>query len=545
VIQLEANSPPHGPQSPPAATPLSTAQLIEALTRIVGAANIISSQEELAGWSADIYRRGVPAELVVSPASVEEVAAVVGGCTGAGRAVIPLGGGFSYTGGYLAVRPQTVIVNLRRLDRIVEINTEDMYVTVEAGCTWKTLLDALQAKGVRTPYFGPISGFASTVGGALSQGSFFMGSTQYGTTAETTLGLELVLADGSLLRTGSGATPYRPSPWFRSYGPDLTGLFLGDTGALGFKVRATLKLIPAPQVYRYATYAFNDPAAVLRVVGEIARRGLAADCYAWDPYIVDNFAKRDVNVAQGLEYLAGVVKSGSSMFKGLKDAARIAVAGHRFARDAEYLVHATVDETIEAAADAKIEAIGELLTAAGGVATEPSVPRALRGLPFSYPNRILGLKGERWVPTNALVPHSRASEVLAAFRHYMQSNDAIVKRFGFEFGIIFFAVGNNTLCIEPLLYWPDARLPSHERLMQPDYLKTMPPQPENAESREAMRMLRLGLSELFMRMGCVHVQIGKFYRYKESRDPATWALLQFLKSALDPRGLMNPGSLGL
>ncbi len=519
--------------------------LLERLAQIVGSENIISRHEDLAGWSSDISRRGVAAEMVISPGSIEEVSTAIRSCTDAGRAVIPLGGGFSYTGGYLAVRPQSVIVNLRRLDKILEINVADSYVTVEAGCTWKMLYDALGEKGVRTPYFGPISGYTSTVGGALSQGSFFMGSTQYGTTAESTLGLEIVLADGTLLRTGSGATPFEPSPFFRTYGPDLTGLFLGDTGSLGFKVRATLKLMPRPSVHRYASYSFPDQEVVLRVVAEIARRGLAADCYAWDPYVVQAFSKRDVTVSEGLGYLAGVVKSGSSVLSGLKDAARIAVAGQRFAQAADYLVHATVDEHVESAADAKIREIEDLCARAGGVAIEPSVPRALRGLPFSYPNRILGVKGERWVPTNALVPHSRAPAVLAAFRDYMTRHQDVIDRFGFEYGIIFFAVGNNTLCIEPLLYWPDKRLPSHDRLMEPEYRKGVPQQAENAESSAAMTALRLGLAELFMQKGCVHVQIGKFYRYKDGREPATFALLQSIKTALDPRGLVNPGSLGL
>jgi len=60
-----------------------------------------------------------------------------------------------------------------------------------------------------------------------------------------------------------------------------------------------------------------------------------------------------------------------------------------------------------------------------------------------------------------------------------------------------------------------------------------------------MATLRTGLAELFMHHGCAHVQIGKFYRYKDGRDPATFAFLKSIKSALDPRDLMNPGSLGL
>jgi len=519
--------------------------LTDELTTLLGAAHVSTDSNTLAAFSADIYRRGELAELVIAPGSVEELAAAVARCTSQGRRVIPRGGGFSYTGGYLPVLQQSVIVDLRRLDRIVEINSQDLYVTVECGCTWAKLYDALQAQGLRTPYFGPISGFASTVGGALSQGSFFMGSTQYGTTAETTLGLEVVLADGTRLTTGSAATPSAPSPFFRTYGPDLTGLFLGDTGALGFKARATLRLIPFPEHHEYATFSFSTVAPVLEVLAEIARQGLAADCYAWDPLVVRNFSQRATDVKQDLGYLAGVVRSGSSVLGGLKDAARIAIAGNRFAQDAQYLLHTTVDERTERAAAEKIRAIHEIATAAGGTATESSVPRALRGTPFTYPNRILGAAGERWVPINVLCPHSRAPAVLAAFETFMRDRAAVTSQHNIEWGIIFFAVGNNTTCIEPLFYWPDARLPSHDHLMQPQFRPTLPYQEDNAAASAAMRSLRAGLLEVFASLGCAHVQIGKTYLYKESRAPATYRLLQAIKQAVDPQGLVNPGSLGL
>jgi FAD/FMN-containing dehydrogenase len=526
-------------------TNLSTEALAAGLRDSLGAAQVLTQPDQLAAFSADIYRKGVVAELVIAPGTVEELAAAVGLCTRSGRSVIPRGGGFSYTGGYLPVRDATVIVDLRRLNRIVEINATDMYVTVECGCTWKTLFDALKAKGLRTPYFGPISGFAATVGGALSQGSFFMGSTQYGTTAESTLGLEVVLADGTLLKTGSAATIFSPSPFFRTYGPDLTGIFLGDTGALGFKARATLKLIPYPEHHRYATYSIPNDAALLSALSEIARRGLAADCYGWDPLVVRNFAARDMDIKQDLGYLAGVVKSGSSVFSGLKDAARIAVAGNRFAKQAEYLLHATVDEMSEAAAEEKIVAIQKIAEAVGGTATEASVPRALRGTPFSYPNKILGNAGERWVPMHGLCPHSRAPQVLKAFRELMASHAALIAEHKIEYGIIFFAVGNNTMTIEPLFYWPDARLPSHDHLMQPAFRDSLPYQEANPAASEAMRTLRTSLADLYMRMGCVHVQIAKTYLYKDSREPATFQLLEAIKRAVDAQGLVNPGSLGL
>lgn len=73
---------------------------------------------------------------------------------------------------------------MRRMNRVVEINTDEMNVIVEAGCTWKALHEALAPLGVQTPYWGPLSGAYATVGGALSQNSLFHGSGVGGTAAE-------------------------------------------------------------------------------------------------------------------------------------------------------------------------------------------------------------------------------------------------------------------------------------------------------------------------------------------------------------------------
>jgi glycolate oxidase len=520
-------------------------ELKAALTALLGAGHVHADDATRRAYSADIAGVGVPPELVVAPGTFDELRDAVRECTRRGRALVPMGGGWSYTGGYLCVRERSVLVDLRRLDRIVEVNAEDSYVTVEAGCTWKQVYDAVTAHGVRTPYFGPISGYASTVGGALSQGGFFLGSTQHGTSAESTLGLEVVLADGSRLVTGSGATRHAPSPFFRTAGPDLTGLFLGDSGALGIKARATLRLVPLPACHRYASFSIVDAGAVLRVLSEVARRGLAADCYAWDPTFVKSLAARDVTFAQGLEYLRGIVRTGGSVLGGLKDAARVALTGNRYARDATWLLHATVDEANEGTADWKIAEIRAIAMREGGVAVEPSIPRALRGTPFSYPNRILGSAGERWATSHGLCPHSRAPQVIAAFEAHLVEHAEAIAEHRLDVALILFAVGPNTLCVEPLFYWPDARLPSHGRLMQPDFLAKVPEQPPNPAATRAMDRLRHGLVEKFVRLGCVHQQVGKYYPYRDSRDPASYSVLRAIKASLDPQGLMNPGALGL
>ena len=73
-----------------------------------------------------------------------------------------------------------------------------MYVTAQAGCTWKALAEALEGSGYRTPYWGTLSGIHATVGGGASQNSIFWGSGRYGTAADSIIGLEVILADGSV-----------------------------------------------------------------------------------------------------------------------------------------------------------------------------------------------------------------------------------------------------------------------------------------------------------------------------------------------------------
>ena len=251
-----------------------TLPLLDALSAIVGADNVIDGASERTFFSADLAESGKTVVAVIRPQSVDQLSAAVKLCAEQGLPMIPRGGGFSYTGGYRPIAENTVMFDLRALDRIIEINTIDMYVVVEPGCTWQKLYEALKEKGVRTPYFGPMSGYRATVGGALSQGSFFLGSSQFGPVAESTLALELVTGDGTVLKTGSWASTNDMPPHFRSYGPDLTGIFLSDTGALGFKTKAVLRLIPFPPHQQYGSFAFDDEQAAIadRVVVPDGRR---------------------------------------------------------------------------------------------------------------------------------------------------------------------------------------------------------------------------------------------------------------------------------
>ena len=230
--------------------------ICEKLGAIVGRENVLSDPSQRTFYSTDLAGSGAITSAVVVAGSTAELARIAALCSAQGIAMIPRGGGFSYTGGYTPVSENSVIVDMRGLDVFIEINEQDLYVRVGTGCTWEKLYTALKARGLRTPYFGPMSGYNATVGGALSQGSFFLGSTEYGTVMESVLSIEVVLANGDVIHTGADSASGVP-PFYRNYGPDLTGMFLADTGALGFKTAATLKLIEFPQHQAYASFTFE------------------------------------------------------------------------------------------------------------------------------------------------------------------------------------------------------------------------------------------------------------------------------------------------
>lgn len=252
------------------------------------------------------------------------------------------------------------MLDCRDLNRIIEINEEDMYITAEAGCTWMQIYETLKKKALRTPYFGPMSGMFATVGGALSQNSMFYGSATYGTVAESILGLEVALADGRLVATGSRANR-GGKPFFRHYGPDLTGIFLSDTGALGLKVEATIRLIRTPEYSEYASFSFANFYDLAKAQSEIGRAGLAAECFGLDPYL--NGERTMVkDLKSGLNALGDVAKAQGSITKGLKEAAKIAVSGATsFAGGVAYSLHLTVDSNNADAMDSNTWSILEII----------------------------------------------------------------------------------------------------------------------------------------------------------------------------------------
>ncbi|WP_425229964.1 FAD-binding oxidoreductase [Sphingomonas sp.] len=515
----------------------------DALVVLLGAERVETGLEKRTFFATDMSRQGPAAAAVIRPDDAGQVAAAVRLCTASGVAVIPRGGGFSYTGGYVPTQADSVVVDLRGLDRIVEINAADRYVVVEAGCTWRRLYEALKEQGLRTPYFGPMSGYYATVGGALSQGSFFLGSSQYGPVAESVLAVEVALADGTLLRTGSWGGAANAVPFFRSYGPDLTGLFLSDTGALGFKTKAVLKLIPFPAHQAFASFAFEKEAAAVDAVSAIARTALAAECYCWDPYFVKVMATATKGLAEDLKILAGVARGGGSALRGFFNAARLAKAGKAVFSGDIFMLNVTADDASRAGADGRIAELKALAVAAGGREMPASAPMAMRGTPFINFNTADRRRPLRNLPTHGLVPHSRLPALSREIRALLATYAQAMHGAGVECGVIYFGVGQQAACIEPIFYWDDEQHFQHDRVSERTNLEAVERVPAPA-ANALIAGIREEMIGLLSRHGSAHVQIGRSYPWLETRSGSAATLARAIKQLVDPQGLVNPGSLG-
>ncbi|MHA1300668.1 MAG: FAD-binding oxidoreductase [Candidatus Helarchaeota archaeon] len=197
------------------------------------------------------------ADIIVRPESTEEVSEIVRIANKYKIHMVPRGGGADLVGG--AATEGGILIDLTRMNKILEINEDNFYCAVETGITWAALISKLYSKGLTTGIVGPGSGYSATIGGGLSNSTAGFGSTKYGLITDNCLGVEVVLPNpkGTILKTGAAANKYA-QPFCR-YGvsPDFTGLFLGDVGTLGIKTKAYLKLYPNSPYKIRRTYMLN------------------------------------------------------------------------------------------------------------------------------------------------------------------------------------------------------------------------------------------------------------------------------------------------
>ena len=515
-------------------------RLAARLADLIGTANVIDDTAERAYFSHDIAGPAPhPAALVVRPPSAEATAACVAAITDAGCALTVRGGGHSYTGGYGPTQPGTVILDMSALDRVVEINETDGWVTAEAGCTWSTLHDALAAVGRRTPFFGPLSGIVATVGGAASQNAAFLGSARHGPMSESVLGLDVIAADGTLMRLGGIAG----QGFARDFGPDAIGLFLGDCGALGVKLRVTMRTVPVPATVRFASFAFESFEAVIDAQVALAGMEGIAECFGFDAGTHENLRRAGFTIGEGAAALRSVARAEGGIARGVAAAVRTAAGTRRAVGETRNSLHIVTESASEGAATEAAEAVASRATRNGGVAIPETIPRITRAKPFRPLKSLLGPKGEAWLPMHGLLPLSRTKAAAKAVEAHLAAHAGEMEEHGIRAAQLTTTVGNRLL-LEPQFFWPDALSPFHLRAVTRGQRAQFADQAPDEGARERVHALRASLVPVLAALGATHYQIGTYYPYLERIDPGQRALIEAVKRALDPKKLMSPGVLG-
>ena len=202
------------------------------------------------------------ADIILFPASTDEVAKAVAICAAHAIAIVPQGGNTGRCGGAVAGQDQ-VLLNLKRMNRIVELDARDFTATVEAGAILKSIQDAAEEHDLLFPLSLGAEG-SCQIGGNLATNAGGLNVIRYGNARDLVLGLEVVLPDGSIW---NGLSKLRKD----NSGYDLRDLFIGAEGTLGIITKATLKLFPRPRHIATAWVAVASPEAALDLLA-LARR---------------------------------------------------------------------------------------------------------------------------------------------------------------------------------------------------------------------------------------------------------------------------------
>ena len=252
---------------------------------------------------------------------------------------------------------------------------------------------------MRTPFFGPFSGIAATVGGSVSQHSISHGSGTHGISAQSVIAMDIVTADGGLLRTGAAARG--AAPFARWYGPDFAGLFTGDCGVFGVKARITLVLRRRLPAFECASYAFDSLPQLARALRAAALEGLDDEHFAMDAALTRGQIARAARISK-FTTARDLARSAGSPFAALRQLVRSGLAGSRSLAVAAYSAHFIMEGIDAGEARTKARRLKRLMGESGGRPIANTVPAVARSKPFAPLFNTLGPDGERWVPAARL-----------------------------------------------------------------------------------------------------------------------------------------------
>jgi glycolate oxidase len=212
--------------------------VVKELKNIVGAANLHTSPEELVAYSYDATRAESLPCAVARPSSAQEISKIMQLANRERFPVVPRGAGSGMSGGSVPSLGG-VVLSLERMDRILEIDEENLFAVVEPGVVTGHLQQEVEKKGLFYPP-DPASSQFCTIGGNVAECAGGLRAVKYGVTRDYVLGLEVVLPTGEIIETGAKTMK-------SVAGYDLTRLITGSEGTLGIVTKIVLKLLPLPE----------------------------------------------------------------------------------------------------------------------------------------------------------------------------------------------------------------------------------------------------------------------------------------------------------
>ena len=449
---------------------------IDELAAIIGAEHVTTQQAALEAASIDKWHASHPPELVVFARDTAMVSEVLAFANARGIAVTTRGAGVGYVGGCVPVHGG-IVLSTERMNRILGIHPEDGVAVVQPGVITGDLQDAARAIGWEYPP-DPASLRTCSIGGNIATNAGGPRCLKYGVTRHYVLGLEVVLADGRVLRTGGRLHKNKT-------GFDLIGSFTGSEGMLGVVTEATLRLIPKPASRAMLAAVFPDFSMAAAAVQGILNAGHLPSA---------------LEITDGFTLAAARRRLGANVFPEGDAHLIVEIDGRPAA------VAAELEEL-----HARIEGLGAtFLERAPDEAACERIWKLRRE--FSYSLRDTGLTK---LNEDIVVPRSKLVELVEFARNLEQETGVAVACFGHA--------GDGNI---------------HTNLMVADYADPAC----RAVADDALDRLFTWILEQGGAITGEHgVGLAKKRWIESALGPVGMEVHQSLKSALDPNGTLNPG----
>lgn len=249
--------------------------LIKELYEILDRKNVLEDKFSRRQKATDLYAlrlyqkhvgwKPIIPSVVVQPCNVEEISRILKLCNENNIPIIPYGGGSGVLAGAETIREETIVVDLTKLNNILDLNEENLSITCEAGVFIKDLEAYVNEKGYILGHY-PQSMDLAQMGGLVATRSIGQFSTKYGGIEGLLLGVEAVLANGEIVYI-------KPNPR-RAVGPDLKHLIIGSEGFIGIITKLIIKVFPKPESRWMHAYRTKTMREGLEIIRKIMRKGV-------------------------------------------------------------------------------------------------------------------------------------------------------------------------------------------------------------------------------------------------------------------------------